>query len=92
MHAASVVELKEGKTYTQALNFCPKTNLVKELIDALNRTSSSVSLLNKKVKVSSQFAIIKNTITLFVCPSKIFYKDCFQFLLGPMRKYKQDKI
>ena len=25
----------------------------------------------------------KNTITLFVCPSKILHKHCFQFLLGP---------
>ena len=27
---------------------------------------------------------IKNTIILFVCPSKILHKPCFEFLLRPL--------
>ena len=31
-----------------------------------------------------KLASIRNTIILFVCPSKILHKHCFQFLLGPL--------
>ena len=35
--------------------------------------------------ITRDFAVanIKNTIILFVCPSKILHEHCFYFLLGP---------
>ena len=36
-------------------------------------------------------ASIKNTIILFVCPSKILHKHCFQFLLGPLEVPRENK-
>ena len=39
------------------------------------------SMLTREI-IENELADIKNTIKLFVCPSKILHKHCFYFLLG----------
>ena len=34
---------------------------------------------------------IENTVILFVCPSKILHKHCFQFILGPLKVPRENK-
>ena len=38
-----------------------------------------------------QLSNIKNTIILFVCPSKILHEHCFQFLLGSLLVPRENK-
>ena len=42
---------------------------------------------NQKAMVAN----IKNTIILFVCPSKLLHKHCFQFLLGLIMVPRENK-
>ena len=42
-------------------------------------------------KISLLLALFKNTIILFVCPSKILHKHCFQFLLGQLSVPRENK-
>ena len=35
-------------------------------------------------RIDVKLASVKNTIILFVCPTKILHKHCFQLLLGPL--------
>ena len=48
------------------------------------KVSLDLADTKREVKLTALLASIKNTIILFVCPSKILHKHCIQFLLEPL--------